>query len=157
MDKFSLDYGQLDEHFVNRKVYKLADVRDRIEKVAFDVVRFTDKDSIDGLWRIDKQGDDEVIVAMYEDQPIEITASVKNPWSVISDKASENVNVFYKGEAVKKIALASVGIAKDDAKQFARNLPKMLVSNSALVRKMVNDLPKEDKSLLLSKYPELVK
>lgn len=39
MNKFSLDYEHLDQRMNTRKVYRLADVQHRIEKVAFDVVR----------------------------------------------------------------------------------------------------------------------
>jgi hypothetical protein len=158
MDKYSVDYEQLDVGVNPRKIYRLADVKSRIEKVAFDVVRFVDPEDIDGLWKIERRNDEEVIVSMYEDDnSIEITASSKSAWAAIPDKTKNYVSVYYKGEPVKKIALASVGLKQSDAYMLARTLPNSLASNPALVRKMVNELGSEDKELLVKKYPELLK
>lgn len=163
MNKFSIDYSQLTNELATKKVIKLSDVKDRVEKVAWDVVRFVDSDNIDNLWKIERQGEDEVIVSMYtsDDKELEAKASVveskNNLWAATLDKTGSYVNVFYKEEPIKKIAISSLGVAAEDGKMLARNLPKMLSSNNTLVKKMLNDSSSDECALLFSKYPELNK
>lgn len=160
MTNFSVNYSQLNEELAERKVYRLADVQDRVEKVAWDVVRFVDSDNIDNLWKIEHRGDDDVIVSMYDnEESLEITASEKskNFWAAALDKSGSYVNIFYKNEPIRKISLSSLGIAHEDGKILVRNLPKMLVSNLSLVKNMIKDASKEERNLLFSKYPELKK
>ena len=52
MKKFAVGYASLQSSLEKPKVYKLEDVKDKIKKVVFDVVRFLDSDNIDGLWQI---------------------------------------------------------------------------------------------------------
>ena len=157
MDKYSINYDQLDGGLNTKKVYRLADVKGRIEKVAFDIVRFIDSENIDGLWRIENRNDGDVIVAMYEESQGKEAKASSDPWSAIADKANTSVSVFYKGEPVRKIAVASVGLQSDDARSLARSLPSMLQSNSALVRKMLKEMNADERTLLVAKYPELTK
>lgn len=162
MSKFNLDYSNLEERLLNnkRKEYRLADVSHRIEKVAFDVVRFIDSENIDNLWKIEKRDDGEVILAMYsddEDDSITVESSKNNDWDTAIDKSASYINIFYKGEPITKVDVNKLNIPKEDINLLARSLPSKLASNPNLVTKMINELSIDEKRMVLSKYPELNK
>jgi hypothetical protein len=147
------DYVGLDQTVNQKKFYRLADVKSRIEKVAFDVVRFTDSEDLDKLWIIREENGDKVLVAMYEDDSNkEIT--VKASWAAIPDKTG-NVNVFYKGDPITKIAVEQMGIPKEDNALVSRSLPNKLASDKSFVSSMLSSLSVQNRSELYSKYPEL--
>lgn len=155
MDKFLVNFNTLDTKINGPKVYKLADVQDKIQKVAFDIVRFRDNEDTEQLWRIEDSADGPVIVAMYENSQEEgkvAEASAKSEWAAVAD-SSTHVNVLYKGEAIKTIAASTMGL--DDVHLLCRWLPKKLASDSGFRSALVKDIPKESRELLLSKYPEL--
>lgn len=152
MQKFEIDFLQLEKKLNQPKYYKLSDVQHRLQKVAFDVVRFMDGQEIEGLWQIKKTDDGEVIVAMYED-----SSNVKEStnWTAVTDKTAANVHLFYKGTPVKKLCIANMGIPQSDWKSAADLLPAKLASNQNLVGKLLNDLEPEHRENLLNTYPEL--
>lgn len=154
MDKFPVDYSHLDNSLNPKKVYRLADVKDRIRKVAFDVVRFVDSENIDGLWQIQECDDGEYIVATYDGEDVQ-TEKTSSDWTVMSDKTGENLSVFYKDIPVKKVATASCGIPKEEAYLVCTYLPQKLASNTTLRSGLLNELSADEKAELLSKYPEL--
>ena len=106
MNKYSVDYSDLDQELSVDKFYHYAEVKNSLVKVAFDIVKFKDSEGIDGLWQIKATDDGEVIVAMYSDDDIKIassastfkTASLKSPWSVLPDHRNSTVHLFYKDE-----------------------------------------------------------
>lgn len=151
MDKFAVDFTQLDKKINAPRVYKLSDVQDRIQKVAFDVVRFRDNDDTEQLWRIEESVDGPVIVAMYSsDEPKIAEASVRE-WSAIVD-SNNTAHILYKGEALKKIT-ASAEI--NDVYLLCSWLPAKLASDKEFRNSFINDISPDSRDLLLSKYPEL--
>jgi hypothetical protein len=156
MEKFAIDYSSLHENVNSPKRYLLADVKHRIKKVAFDVVRFMDGADIDGLWQI-KQTDDgqEYIVAMY-DQSAPKTEKTSCNWSVVVDKLS-NASVFYKGAPVVKLALASMGISAEETEIIKEHLPQTLQTNPKLANSLINSISPTVMSELVKEYPELGK
>ncbi len=156
MDKFSVNFGALEEHLRPKApVYKYEDVKHRLRKVAFDIVRFVDADNIDGLWQIQNTDDGEVIVAMYsEEAPAEKTASA-SAWRAIADR-SGNVNLFYKNDPVTKVSLAKLGMADADPDAVCVTLAENLQSNSKLLDGLLASLSSEERKDLLGSHPELV-
>ena len=71
MNKFSVDYMDLQSKLSQKRAFRLSDVKEKIRKVAFDVVRFVDSDKLDDLWQIHRDGEDEYIVAMYDEEKTE--------------------------------------------------------------------------------------
>lgn len=143
MNKFSVDYTELQNKLSKKKAYRLVDVKHRIQKVAFDVVRFVDSDKIDDLWQIHRDGDDEYIVAMYEDGSDTKKESAKvasEVWNAIPDAAGAYVNVFYHGNPIKKICLADLGISSDEAYLVCRSLKEKLANDKVFLRKFANEL-----------------
>lgn len=117
-----------------RKSCKLTpELKSKMKKVAFDVVRFMDNnDVIDGLWKIHREGNDEYIVAMYdEDQALTSQASAK-PWQVVLD-SNTNINIFYKNHCLGKFASKDLGISDDEIKESVSFLPNSLSQNKNLV------------------------
>lgn len=151
MNKFALDYGFLDTKLNEKKAYRLSDVQNRIERVGFDVVRFTDGDNLE-LWKVEKRGDDEVIVAMYDDNSETVKES---SWDVKLDKTAGAVNFFYKGEPITKVAADELGIAASELPVLCRNLPVRLAEDAGLVTKLVGNLPAEQREALFKMHPEL--
>ena len=154
MDKYSVDFTNLNKKINSPKSYKLADVQHLLVKVAFDVVRFRENEDTTQLWQIEDSVDGPVIVAMYDgiaEESLTAEASVKD-WDVIAD-GEAGANVFYKGEAIKRIAAADMGI--DDVHLLCRWLPDKLASDESLRSSLLKDMSTESRKLLLSKYPEL--
>lgn len=155
MEKFSVNYEQLHDNLTSKKRYRLEDVKDKITKVAFDVVKFSDGDKIiDGLWEIKSCDDGEYIVALYDNDDKKVsTASA--PWSVIADSSGTNLNIFYKEKAIKKVSLASLGVPEEDHQLVCKSLPIKLASNKSLANSLLNGLSELDRNELFQKYPEL--
>lgn len=154
MNKFAIDYTSLQHNLDQPKCFKLADVKDKLVKVAFDIVKFKDADkSIDGLWQIRESPEGEYIVAMYEEPELEVKASSNKNWKVIA--SGDSVNIFYKSSPIGKISLASIGIPADEGYLVENYLPEKLAENKSLVNGVLSGLSGQDRAELLSLYPEL--
>jgi len=157
MSKFSLDFNSLNTQ-INKKAYKLSEVKDRIEKVAFDVVRFKDPDKASELWQVHSADDGDYIVALYEEDKEENikTASVKNNWEVEINKISKELHFYYKGEPIVKMASNKLGLPAEEVSMAASYLPKKLSENKKLVNALLNELKPDVKKQVINKFPELV-
>lgn len=146
------DFDVLDRYLESKNKIKLADVKDRIERVAFDVVRFRDNDDLSKLWKIEQTPDGEVLVAMYDegDESLEVTSN----WSVVVDKAA-NINIFYKNEAITKVSASTLGMVDEDIGIISRTISKKLATDGDFVSRFLNSL--SDKNEVLGRYPELGK
>jgi hypothetical protein len=145
---------KIDYSFLLKRSYKLSDIKDKIEKVAFDVVRFTDSENIDDLWQVQHCDDGDYIVAMYEDQPKTATASQKTNWSVVTEH--DNVHLFYKNSPLAKLSLAALGIPTEDGSLVRSYLPNKLASSKTLVNKILNDLSTSERASIYKQFPELI-
>lgn len=147
MDKFSVDFVELQSKLTAKKAYLLADVKHKIKKVAFDVVRFMDKDNIDELWQIQRQGDDEYIVAMYDDSALEVTKIAStSSWKVVT--AGSKLQVMFDNQPLKVISLASLGIPAEDAELVRRNMEKRFASDSEFANIFVQELSEDDQEFV---------
>lgn len=160
MRKFAVNYNDLEVSLSPKpQVFRYDDVKDRLRKIAFDVVRFVDGDDISGLWTVQKTDDGDVIVAKYDDlsgyTQVEKTASVKTDWKALADQEKENIHVFYKDSPVTKISMAVVGIPSSDIDIVCRFLPEKLATNESLVSNMFAEMPLENYKELVSAHPEL--
>lgn len=151
--KSTLDYNQL-ENKIDKKHYKLADVKDKLIKVAFDIVRFKDSDKAADLWQIQAGDDGEYIVALYQkdDDTVEKTA---NNWSVYVNKFASSMEICYKGESLVSVASSKLGMTLEDLEKAKNYLPLKLAQNKDLVKVILNDLDKTTKNQVFNKYPEL--
>lgn len=155
MNKYAVDYDSLDDALKDKpKVFKRADVEDRLVSVAFDVVRFVDGDDLSGLWQINQTDDGEYIVAQYTDFKLE-TEKVASSWNAYKDNRSDSIHLFYENTPVTKISLASFGIPKDEAHLVVDMLPSALATNKQLVDGLLMELSPEERSELLNNHPEL--
>lgn len=160
VNKFSVNYDALEERLKPEpQVFKYAEVKDRLVKVAFDVVRFMDADNIDGLWQIQKTDDGEVIVAMYDGSLPEAeqtkTASVNDsPWLTMPDRLG-HINVFYKDSPVTKISLASLGMDGENPESVSFTLSEKLATNNKLRDSFLGSLTQQERAILLEAHPEL--
>jgi len=151
-NKFSVNYEDLQKKFNAKKSYKLEDVKYKIKKVAFDVVRFLETEDIDGLWQVQHRDDGDYIVAMY-DEPIK-TASA---WSVVSDRNQKNINFFYKDTPIVRLASTKLGIPQEQVSFAIKHLPEKLASNQKLVEGLLLEISPEERTQLLTQFPELNK
>ena len=151
--KFSVDYEQLENKLLKRS-FKLSDIKDKLETVAFDVVRFKDNDKGANLWQVQSADDGDYIVSLYEDEPE--TAKTASAWEVVLSKTSNTLNFFYKGAPIVKMSAAKLGIPVAELNLVEQYLPGKLADNKALVSALLNQLNEPAKKEVLSKYPELV-
>jgi hypothetical protein len=152
--KFDVDYLNLDQQLTQPKYFNYSDVKDRLVKVAFDIVKFRESDAIDGLWQIQQTNDGEIIVATYEDEVVK-QASATIDWEARANATGNSVTVFYKGEPVTKFATVQYGIPAEDAHLVCKYVPEKLASNVDFRKKMLNELSNDDRLELLKKFPEL--
>ena len=168
MDKYSINYNDLHERANQKKAYKYEDVKDRVVRVAWDVVKFEcDSEDIDGLWKIEKTQDGEVIVAAYDasndtelsaesqaDEGLTATASA-NHWQVIASR--DTMNIFYKGDAIRTIASSDIGVSERDLPSFCGDIARKLNTEASYKTSLLNDMPDDKKAALLNRHPELTK
>ena len=153
MPKFSVDYSGLVNQ-ITKKAYRLADVKDQIERVAFDVVKFKDGDKGAELWQVQSSDDGDYIVALYDDEEAEkVTAS---GWDVRVLKATGEVQISYKGDPLTRMSHTKLGIPRDELSQVEQYLPEKLASNKKLVKALLSQLSETAKLELYKRYPELV-
>jgi len=152
MSKNSIDYSGL-ERKIYKKAYKLSDVQDRLETVAFDIVRFKDSDKAADLWQVQSADDGEYIVALYQPEEETKTASL---WDVRVSKTAGDLQISYKGDPLVRISSSKIGIPRNELQKAEEYLPEKLASNKKLVKALLNELPESTKKEVLSKYPELV-
>lgn len=153
---FKVDFTKLEDKLLN-KIYKHADVKDQLETVAFDIVRFKDNDKGADLWQIQSADDGEFIVTKYEDQDAETKKiASSNPWEVILSKAAKTLNFFYKGDPIVKVASKTLGIEESELGSVEKYLPKKLAGNKKLVSALLAELSQSAKNEVLNKYPELL-
>ena len=150
MSIFNVDYSGL-ENNLYKKAYRLNDVKDKIEKVAFDVVRFKDDDKGAELWQIQSADDGDYIVAIYQSEE-EKTAS---NWDVVINKINGDMQVSYKGDPLVRIASSKIGIPQKELYRVEQYLPQKLANNKKLVKTLLNELNESTKKEVLNKYPEL--
>jgi hypothetical protein len=151
MTKFSIDYAGL-ENRVYKKAYKLSDVKDRIETVAFDIVRFRDSDDSANLWQVQSADDGDYIVAMYQADEEKTAAS----WGVTVSKLAGDLHISYKGDPIVKVNFSKLGIPRSELSKIEEYLPAKLTNNKKLVTALLNELTGSAKKEVLNKYPELV-
>ena len=155
MKHFAIDYSVLDTK-IDNKTFRLVDVKDRLEKVAFDVVRFKDGNP-EELWQIQNGDDGDYIVAKYEaDSPekINVVASAKT-WDVLVNSPSGDINIFYKGFPVVKTSAHKLGLPMEDLDTVKRFLPNKLQADKQLVQSLLKNLGTTERFELLRLYPEL--
>ena len=155
MDKFSLDYGHLSDSLEEsgRKQFRLDDVKDRIEKVAFNVVRFRDNSDIDDLWEVRETNDGPVIVALYDDDG----RKADGDWSAVSDVKTASVHVYYKGDPLVRIAAKDLNIPADEVRMLARWLPDKLATDEGTQAFVLSYAGPQGLESIKSQYPELRK
>lgn len=152
MSKNSIDYSAL-ENVIYKKAYKLSDVSDKIEKVAFDLVRFIDRDDAANLWKVeDGQDGQAYIVALYEQKEEKIAST----WEVKLNKVANLLEVWYKNDPLVRISCSKLGIPSKELDKVERYLPSKLASNKKLVNTLLNELSQSAKKQVLNKYPELI-
>jgi hypothetical protein len=149
--KYSIDIEKLSEK-LTKKAYKLSDVQDKIEKVAFDVVRFKNDDKSAALWQVQSADDGDYIVALYEPEEEKIASH----WDVSLNKIAGQIQVSYKGDPIVKIASSKLGIPANELDKVAEYLPAKLAENKKLVRSLLSELSPAVRKEILSKYPELI-
>lgn len=152
MKKFAIDYSALANQMVKR-AYKLSDVKDQLETVAFDVVRFKDSDISADLWQVQSADDGEYIVALYQPDEEEKTAAT---WDVAVNKTASAIDISYKGDPIVRVAASKLGIPSSELNKVPSYLPAKLASNKKLVKALLSELSPTAKQEVLTKYPELV-
>jgi len=157
-DKFTVDFDHLTKTLLPQKrAYRLADVEDRIERVAYDLVRFRDNADTDQLWKIEEGSDGPVIVALYgEDGTMKTSeSSVKRDWDAIPDKKA--VHVFYKGEAIVSLSSQELGIPVEEFDIVRRWLPRKLEADQGLQKELLSKVASSGRELIAQRFPELRK
>lgn len=152
MPKFLIDYSGL-ENKIYKKAYKLSDVKDQLETVAFDIVRFKDSDKAADLWQVQSADDGDYIVALYNPEEENKVASF---WEVVITKTAGDMTVYYKGDPIVRVAASRLGIPSNELHKVSSYLPSKLSENKKLVKALLNELPVLTKNEVLKKYPELV-
>ena len=151
MKNSSVDYTSL-ENKIYKKAFRLSDVKDRLETVAFDIVRFKDGDKGADLWQIQNADDGDYIVALYQPEEEKIAAT----WEVFVSKTGGDLQISYKGDPLVRLSASKLGIPRSELHKAEEYLPSKLAANKKLVNALLNELTESAKEAVLNKYPELV-
>lgn len=155
MIKFSVDYTDLQSKLSQKRAFRLSDVKEKIRKVAFDVVRFVDSDKIDDLWQIHRDGDDEYIIAMYTENEVEKCASL-SPWKAVPDSSGTHIHLLYKNMPIKKIALAPLGIPLEDVWLVSHSIPQRLATDQSFLDSLLKELTSHERQALIEVEPSFL-
>lgn len=150
MSKNNIDYSNL-ANKIYKKAYRLSEVKDQLETVGFDIVRFKDTDKSADLWQVQSADDGDYIVALYQPEEEIKTSS----WDVMVSKTANDIVVSYKGDPIVRVACNRLGIPKSEIFEAERYLPEKLATNKKLVKALLNELSGSAKAEVLNKYPEL--
>src|SRR5208282_2831791 len=151
MSKISLDYSSLANQ-ITKKAYRLSDVKDQLETVAFDVVRFKDGDKGADLWQVQSADDGDYIVALYDD----VDDKTASAWSVLVTKNGSDLQISYKGDPLVRLASSKLGIPRNQLHHVEQYLPEKLASNKKLVKALLSELSDAARQEVSKRYPELV-
>jgi hypothetical protein len=151
MPKASIDFTTLENKLLKR-AYPLSQVKDQLEAVGFDLVRFKDKDKGADLWQVQSADDGDYIVALYQPDEEEKTAS---SWDVSLNKTASVMHVSYKGDPIISISSSALGIPASEVRSIPDYLPTKLAENKKLVKSLLGQLSQASRQAVLSKYPEL--
>lgn len=155
MSKVGIDYTKLDAQ-IYKKAYKLSDVKDKIVKVAFDIVRFKDDDNAAKLWQIQSADDGDYIVALYDTSAEEMVSTASaNPWQVEYNKIGKTLNFYYKSYPIVRVASSVLGIKESELHGVESYLPARMNENKKLVSALLKQLDKNVRAQVINKYPEL--
>lgn len=146
-----MDYSGLTK--LNKKAYRLADVKDQIEKLAFDIVRFKDKDKGADLWQVQSADDGDYIVALYSEPDDDMVKEAA--WQVSVSQNGQDLHIAYKGDPLLRLASSKLGIPPNELHQAEEYLPNKLASNKKLVKALLRELPEAARLETLKRYPEL--
>jgi len=152
MSKISLDYSSL-ANKITKKAYRLSDVKDQLETIAFDVVRFKDGDKGADLWQVQSADDGDYIVALYTD---EVEKEASSDWSVLVTKSGSDLQISYKGDPLVRMSSSKLGIPNSELHQVEKYLPEKLATNKKLVRALLGELNDAARQEVSKRYPELV-
>lgn len=155
-DKFTVDFDHLNQTLLPKKrAYRLADVEDRIERVAYDLVRFRDNSDTDQLWKIEEGIDGPFIVALYgEDGGLKTSESnEKKDWEAIPDKKA--MHVFYKGEPLVSLSSEELGIPIEEFGVLRRWLPRKLAADCGFQKALLSKVASGGRELIAQRFPEL--
>lgn len=153
-DKFSVDFNHLAQKLLPQKSYRLLDVENRIEKVAYDLVRFRDNEDTDQLWKVQDSPDGPVIVALYGDDG-GLAVQSKGDWDAVPDKKA--MHVFYKGEPLASLSSSDLGIPTEEFGVARRWLPRKLAADETLQKELLGKISEPGRKLLVQRFPELSK
>lgn len=154
MSKFNVNYSSL-ENKITKRAHRLADVKDQLVTIAFDVVRFKDDDNEANLWQVQSSDDGDYIVAMYNEDSEDIEKKASD-WSVLVSKNGSDLQVSYKGDPLVRLASSKLGIPNVELHQAEKYLPEKLASNKKLVKALLGELSEAAKLEVSRRYPELV-
>lgn len=155
-DKFTVNFDNLSQTLLPQRSYRLADVQDRIEKVAYDLVRFRENEDTDQLWKIQEGVDGPVIVALYgDDGGLSVESTEQNDWEALPDKSA--MHIYYKGEPLVSLSSGDIGIPEEEFNIARRWLPKKLASDESLQKELFSKVAGRSRELICERFPELRK
>lgn len=151
MPRNEINYMQLGQKILKTS-YRLSDVRDKIEKVGFDIVRFKDNDEDARLWQVHSTDDGDYIVALYNGEDDKV---VESSWKVTLNKIAKTLSFYYKESPIVKVEASKLGIPEDELNKAVTYLPEKLSTNKKLMNALLKELSLESRSAVLAKHPEL--
>lgn len=145
MPDHKLDYENFAKT-IGGKIYKLSDVKHKLEKVCFDIVKFKDEDQ-DDLWQVMNAEDGSYIVARYsssdDDAVKEAKASTTEKWDVLVSQAGY-LHFYYNGQPMGTLSADKLGIPAADLPAIKRFLPAKLASDQSFVKTLRDELDKSN-------------
>ena len=152
----SFDFSPL----IAPKTYKLSEVKDKLIRVAFDIVRFKEGPA-EELWQVQEADDgNSYIIARYDTAKEEdgtVKTASSSPWDVKVNDITGQINIFYKDYQVAKLAASTLGVDSSDLPSLQQYLPAKLSSDQTLVKSLLNTLSSTERYQFCRQFPEINK
>ena len=155
-DKFTVDLDKVASNLLPQRAHRLSDVQDRIERVAYDLVRFRDNQDTDQLWKIQESPEGPVIVALYgDDGALTAQSNAKKDWEAVPNKNA--MHIYYKGEPLVSLSAEQLGVPVSEFNIVKRWLPVKLATDENFQTLLLKRVPAPGRRLIAQRFPELTK
>ena len=125
----------------------------RIKKVAFDMYKVFG-DQYDDLWRVEKEGDDSLLVRSSDPQ---YQREEGGDWSASSNYDYNNVTLSYKNVPICAFSAEDYGFNNDDIFTFKAALLDMTSTDTGFLKKVIGSQANAKVSAIESIFPDMFK
>lgn len=131
---------------------KYDDVKDRFQKVAFDVYK---QEGSNKLWELRTEDGTQYLVALYDDSDNDLVVESQDEkdWTATADTEGENVTLSYRNTPIARFASSKYQYKPQEAEKFAKFL-EVKASDRNFLNNLLDTMPEQKKLAVLKLLQE---